>query len=382
MLINKKKKVFVGLSGGVDSSVSCALLKEQGFDVTGVFIKIWHPELSNCDWKSEMRDAMRVCAHLDISFEMIDLSKEYFEEVIKYLINEYKEGKTPNPDVMCNKIIKFGHFFDWVMKNGADYVATGHYAQISNSRRPESSNCHSEFISESQKSEILRQFQDDKYLCKAKDEYKDQTYFLWNIKKEALEKTFFPIGNYTKDEVRNLAKKFNLSVSEKKDSQGLCFIGNLNLKEFLKKHLKTKKGKVLNENGEKIGVHDGAELYTIGERHGFKINNKIDNQVPHYVVSKDLKKNTITVVEKYIGQNLKIKTLTLKNINLLVDGDKFKEAKKVQVLVRYNGKFLDAHLEKNKVIFLEEQELVAIGQSVVFYDEDFCLGGGVVEKTE
>lgn len=344
------KVVFVGLSGGVDSSVSSALLKEQGFDVIGVFIKIWHPELSNCDWKAEMRDAMRVCAHLDIKFQKIDLSDEYYKDVIGYLIDEYRIGRTPNPDVMCNKIIKFGHFYDWAMENGADYVATGHYASVKNGE-----------------------------LIMGVDRNKDQTYFLWNIKKESLKNTLFPVGEYQKSKVRDLANKFNLPNADKKDSQGLCFIGDVDLKGFLKKNLETKQGDVLDENGEVIGTHDGSEIYTIGERRGFKINNKVDNQTAHYVVSKDLDKNTITVSEDFQKKDIKINILNLSKINLLVDELPNRE---IEIMVRYNGSLLKAKIEKEKAIFAEPQLLVASGQSVVFYDKNKCLGGGIVDSVE
>ncbi|MDA8611421.1 tRNA-specific 2-thiouridylase [Candidatus Pacebacteria bacterium] len=387
--------VYVGLSGGVDSSVSCALLKEQGYDVTGVFIKIWHPELSNCDWKAEMRDAMRVCAHLDIEFKMIDLSDEYYKDVIGYLIEEYKIGRTPNPDVMCNKIIKFGHFYDWAMSEGADFVATGHYAQIlrdpeinsgsqSPSRLPElGSGSPSDTNNETpaKARTTVCGAGTTVFLERGVDHNKDQTYFLWNIKKEALSNTIFPIGKFEKSEVRKLAEKYNLPNSDKKDSQGLCFIGDVDLKAFLKKHLNTKRGNVLNEEGRVVGEHDGAELYTFGERHGFKINNKIDNQKANYIIKKDLEKNTITISdsENFEKEEIKIKELELSKINLLVD--EF-ESKDLEVLVRYRGKLLKAevNIKDKKIIFEEKQSVVANGQSVVFYDQEKCLGGGVVDS--
>jgi len=341
-----KRRVYVGLSGGVDSSVSAALLKERGFDVTGVFIKVWHPEFLHCDWKGEMRDAMRVCAKLDIPFKKLDLSEEYKKEVIDYMISEYKNGETPNPDVMCNKYIKFGAFFNFAMKSGADFVATGHYAQTENGR-----------------------------LLKAIDQEKDQTYFLWTLKKEQLEKTLFPIGNLKKSEVRKLAKKFDLFTAEKKDSQGLCFIGHVDMKEFLKNYIETEKGNVLNENEEIIGKHDGAILYTIGERHGFTILKKGIDDNPLYVTSKDLDKNTITVSEKTPKVTNDKNEIKLKNISYI---DK-EITGQIEARIRYRQPLEKANLAQNGIIFDKTQEFVAKGQSVVFYRKDECLGGGIIK---
>ena len=238
----RNRKVYIGMSGGVDSSVSAALLKKAGYDVTGVFIKVWQPDWINCTWKEDRMDAMRVAALLDIPFITLDLEKEYKEEVVDYMISEYRAGRTPNPDVMCNRYVKFGGFYDWAMKQGADYVATGHYAQVIDGK-----------------------------LIAGNDKNKDQTYFLWTLNKEQLSKTIFPVGNIEKPEVRKLAKKFNLPNAEKKDSQGLCFIGKIDIKEFLSHYIDSKRGNVLNIEGEVIGEHDGSFFFTIGERHGFNI---------------------------------------------------------------------------------------------------------------
>ncbi|MFC1802234.1 tRNA 2-thiouridine(34) synthase MnmA, partial [Patescibacteria group bacterium] len=246
---NKSKKVFVGMSGGVDSSVSAVLLKKQGYNVVGCFIKTWHPDFLPCTWKEDRLDAMRVCAFLEIPFIDIDLEKEYKEEVFQYMVSEYREGRTPNPDVMCNKKIKFGGFFKKAMSLGADFVATGHYAR-----------------------NVLRGGKQN--LMKGVDNNKDQTYFLWTLTQEKLEKIIFPIGHLEKKEVRKLAKKFNLPTAEKKESQGLCFVGKIEMKDFLKRFLEEKKGDVLNEKGEVVGWHEGAQYYTIGQRHGFIITKK------------------------------------------------------------------------------------------------------------
>ena len=233
-----KKKVFVGLSGGVDSAVSATLLKKQGYEVVGVFIKTWHPDFLECNEEDERRDAMRVAAFLDIPFLTFDLADVYKKEVADYMIREYKEGRTPNPDVMCNKEVKFGTFLKKAISMGADCVATGHYARVL-------SPCEGG-VPEGRGG-----------LLKGKDPSKDQSYFLWTLKQEQLERIVFPIGNLKKTEVRKLAKKFNLPVAEKKDSQGICFLGEIDLKEFLKHYIKLKKGKAAIENLRKKGIKAG-----------------------------------------------------------------------------------------------------------------------------
>jgi len=271
--MNNKKKVFVGLSGGVDSSTSAAILKKDGYDVTGVFIKVWQPDFLPCSWREDRLDAMRVAAHLDIPFITMDLEKEYKQEVVDYMVHEYKEGRTPNPDVMCNKYIKFGAFFDKAMEMGADYVATGHYARVKKD------------------GDVVR-------LLAGADENKDQSYFLWTLTQKQLKKTLFPIGEYVKPEVRKIAEKFGLSTAKKKDSQGLCFIGKLDMKDFLKEFIPEKKGDVLNGKGEVVGEHDGAYFYTLGQRHGFTVTVKGVDDTPYFIIYKDIEANTITVSHK------------------------------------------------------------------------------------
>lgn len=348
------KKVFVGLSGGVDSSVAATLLKKEGFDVRGVFIKILHPDLIGCDWKEEMRDAMRVAAHLEIPFEMVDLADVYREKVIQYMTDSYEKGETPNPDVMCNTYVKFGVFYDWAIANGADFVATGHYAQIK---------------------EDAGEFK----MFAGIDEKKDQSYFLWNIRKECLSRMILPIGKYTKTEVREIAEKNNLPTAKKADSQGLCFIGDVDLKSFLKNKLNLNKGNVLNENGEIIGYHDGAQLYTVGERHGFHVETKKDSQEPLYVISKKISDNTITVGKREDLENSIVESVKIKNINLLVE----KLPDTFEVAFRYQGKKEKVSIEsstENEIILKLEKNIIspAEGQSAVFYKEGCCLGGGVV----
>ena len=223
-----RPKVFLGLSGGVDSSVSALLLKKAGYDVTGVFIKVWHPDFLPCNWKEDRRDAMRICAQLDIPFLFFDFEKEYKREVVDYMVSEYKLGRTPNPDVMCNKYIKFGSFLKKAKEMGADFIATGHYARITNNKQSITNN---RFVLE-----------------EGVDKNKDQSYFLWTLTGEQLEQVFFPIGNLEKSEVRKIAKKNKLITFEKKDSQGLCFVGQVDMKDFLSHFIKTKKGKMKMRN--------------------------------------------------------------------------------------------------------------------------------------
>lgn len=344
-----RKKVYMGMSGGVDSSVSAALLKKAGYDVVGVFIKVWQPDWITCTWKEDRLDAMRVAAKLDIPFVTLDLEKEYKEGVVDYMIREYKVGRTPNPDVMCNRYVKFGGFFNWAMKQGADFVATGHYAQI-----------------------------EDGKLVAGDDKNKDQSYFLWTLTKEQLSKTLFPVGNIEKPEVRKLAKKFGLPNAEKKDSQGLCFIGKIDIKDFLSHYIDSKKGDVLDENGNIIGEHDGAFFFTIGERHGFTITKKSPHDLPYYVISKDIKNNTVTAANKTDGALPNGITKTnLADVNwnqgsvpvnkILLARSRYRE--ELQEI-----KFID----QTTVEFIKPQYTISPGQSLVVYDGKVCLGGGIL----
>ncbi len=364
------QRVFVGMSGGVDSSVSAALLKKAGFEVVGVFIKIWEPSFNSstllgttCDWREERREARRVAAHLEIPLLTLDLSREYKKRVVDYFIAEYKTGRTPNPDVMCNKHIKFGVFYDWAMAHEASacrqagiFVATGHYARIAT--KP--SFC----------------------FAKATDQDKDQTYFLWNLKSNQLSKILFPVGGYTKTQVRALAKKFGLPNADKKDSQGLCFIGKIDFKDFLKKEIKEKLGNVLTDRGEVIGQHNGVMFFTLGERHGFTVFAKKSNEKPYYVIAKDIKKNTLTVSQNphtISAEKLAVKIEKTNWISKLPA-----KSDQLQARTRYRQPLQPCHLtqiDKQKsiatIIFTKPQLAVA-GQSLVFYDKNVCLGGGII----
>ncbi|MDB5260520.1 MAG: tRNA (5-methylaminomethyl-2-thiouridylate)-methyltransferase, tRNA-specific 2-thiouridylase [Candidatus Nomurabacteria bacterium] len=345
-----RKKVYVGMSGGVDSSVSAALLKEQGYDVTGVFIKVWQPDFIECTWKEDRLDAMRVAGMLEIPFITLDLEKEYKNGVIDYMISEYKAGRTPNPDVMCNKQVKFGAFLDWAKAEGADYIATGHYSQIV-------------------------QDESGMHLAKSADGNKDQTYFLWTLTSEVLKNVLFPVGGMTKEEVRAYAEKVNLSVSKKKDSQGLCFVGNIDLKTLLKNYIEEKKGDVKNEEGEIIGHHNGAIFYTIGERHGFTITKKTTEDKPYFVIGKDMATNSIIVSS---GKRIKSE-----NIIYVEDVHFTKSVKKGEVYearARYRAPLAKVEvINKNTFKVLDGDLGETPGQSLVLYKESICIGGGIIK---
>ncbi len=372
-----KLKVFVGLSGGVDSSVSAALLKKQGYDVTGVFIKTWTPEWLECAWKEERLDAMRVCAKLEIPFITLDLEKEYKRDVVDYMIAEYRAGRTPNPDVMCNKYIKFGGFFNFAMKNGADFVATGHYAQIRKVKNKKEKSKNQNSKSRTENHELLA----------GVDKNKDQSYFLWTLTQKQLARTLFPVGGLEKPEVRRLAKKFGLPTADKKDSQGLCFMGKVDVKEFLSHYIKPKRGKVLNEKGEIIGWHDGAVFLTIGERHGFTVTKKTPSDAPYFIVRRDTKRNIITVAHRAPDGVLSTaaKEVVVKNLNWI--GAAPRSGAALAARVRYRQPLQQARIKnyesginnhsKIKVEFAEPQ-IAAPGQSLVLYQGEKCLGGGIV----
>lgn len=344
------RTVFVGVSGGVDSSVSLALLKDAGYNVVGCFIKTWQPDFVECTWRDERRDAMRVCAALDVPFLTIDAEREYQELVGEYFINEYRAGRTPNPDVMCNREIKFGVFLKYALAHGADYVATGHYAISENGA-----------------------------LLAGADKSKDQSYFLWTLKKDQLEKIIFPVGHLEKSEVRKIAEKYNLPTAAKKDSQGVCFLGPIDMKEFLAHYIPKKSGDVLNITGEIIGTHDGALFFTLGERHGFTITKKGIDDGAMYVIDRDIEKNTITVSE---NKNENPKNIDQKKIKLeqtnWISGVAPEPSKKYSARIRYQQPLQSCRIENDTVIFDEPQASASSGQSVVVYDGEVVVGGGVI----
>lgn len=348
-ILQKKSRVLVGISGGVDSSVSALLLKLQGHKVEGVFAKVWQPDFVECTWRDEMKDAMRVCAQLDIPFHFLDLEKEYKQLVADSMISEYAAGRTPNPDVMCNTHIKFGFIYDYAMRHGFDVVATGHYAQVV-----------------------------DGSLARGADASKDQSYFLWNVAREKFANILFPIGHLEKSEVRKIASKHDLCTAKKKDSQGLCFMGPVDMKTFLKNLIETAPGDVVLANGKVVGSHDGAQLYTIGERHGFVIHpaHKDSQDAALFVIGKDVEKNTVTVS----SVAPLAKSILLQSANMLTDTI----PAEVGVQFRYRQSPIQAKVtQSGNALVLEPcqpAEFVAPGQSAVLYDGPVCIGGGIVDK--
>ncbi len=346
------KKVYVGLSGGVDSSVTAALLKEQGYDVTGVYMKNWSQDLPGfeCPWKEDYQDAKRVAVQLGISFKMYDFEKEYRKEVVDYMIAEYKAGNTPNPDIMCNQEVKFKLFLNTALSDGADMIATGHYAKLSNGKM---------------------------YMADNLD--KDQTYFLYRVTEDALKKSLMPLGEFkTKDEVRAIAKKLGLVTADKKDSQGICFVGKVGIREFLEQYVEAKTGKIIDQNGLTMGQHDGAIFYTIGQRHGLDVGGGL----PYYVSGKNMKKNEIHVTTNLDDKNLWRRQLKLTSIHIINDKKIFNTLtlNKLSVRTRYRAPLISCNFDlKTGVVDLKDEiRAVTAGQSAVFYLDGQCLGGGII----
>lgn len=348
--INNGQKVFVGLSGGVDSSVAALRLKEQGFNVVGVFIKVWQPDFLKCNWEQERLDAMRVAAHLEIPFLTCDAEEEYRREVGEYFIKEYQAGRTPNPDVMCNRHIKFGAFWRFARERGADFIATGHYARV---------------VKEGNRLKLFRGI----------DTNKDQSYFLWTLTQEDLSHTLFPVGDAPKEVIRKEAEKAGLPTAVKKDSQGVCFLGQIDIPNFLSHFIELTPGDVIDIHGNKIGYHQGVLVYTLGQRHGFSLQNKNISSDPHYVVAKDIESNVLVVnTEPPIipsGSGIK-----LSEINI-IGGESW--PKRVEIQFRYRQKPITMECEGDMLRSENEVGKPSSGQSCVVYKGEECLGGGVIE---
>lgn len=382
------------MSGGVDSSVAAALLKygglsagggpTSGWDVRGIHIKMWSDPSIPCNFKEDRYDAIKVAAHLDIPLETWDLTKEYKKEVVEYMIREYAAGRTPNPDVMCNRRIKFGVFLRKALAAGADFVATGHYVQ----RVPSPSTQCVECSTRPREIKLL----------KGVDDNKDQSYFLWTLDQEQLKHCLFPIGEYTKPEVRAMAKKFGLSTAEKKDSQGICFIGEINIREFLKNYIPAERGPVVTTSGKKVGEHEGLSFYTIGQREGLGTGG---GGIPFYVTTKDFSSNTLIVAEGPYDEKLFQKKLAVTDINW-ISGQRPKLPLSCETRIRYRQPLQKCSLKSMgyrsrraittptslsgkqnetsgpQVIFQVPQRAVTPGQSIVFYQNDEMIGGGVI----
>jgi len=367
----KNISVYVGLSGGVDSSVSAALLKDAGYDVTGVFIRVWSPPWMVCTQHDDEKSARKVAEYLRIPFRILDLSDTYKREIVDDMIDVYAKGKTPNPDALCNRYIKFGGFLSWAIAEEADFIATGHYARIESVRQ----------------SLWMRAFRPRgempaSRLLRGRDANKDQSYFLWTLGQDALAHTLFPIGGYTKPEVRAIAKTYGLPTAERKDSQGLCFVGHVDMKEFLSHYIQSAQGEVLDEDGRVIGQHDGAHLFTIGQRHGFHITAKTPDDAPYYVVSKDIKANTITVAHEANRGQWDVQDIVIEKTSWV--GETPRANKRYSAQIRYRQKPVSCTVtaidteHHTAHIHIKKPVLSVPGQSLVLYDKDVCLGGGVI----
>ena len=355
------KKVIIGMSGGVDSAVAAYLLKKEGYIVEGLFMRNWdssinndingNPTLNNdiCTQEEDYNDALKVCETLNIKLHRIDFVKEYWDYVFKYFLDELKKGRTPNPDIMCNKYIKFDMFKKEAEKLGADYIATGHYARIIDGK-----------------------------LYKGIDSNKDQTYFLSQVSKDQLSNVLFPIGNYTKDIVRKIANEQNLVVANKKDSTGICFIGERNFKEFLTNYLPNQKGDIIDiDTNKKVGEHIGLMYYTIGQRRGLDIGG---NDKRLYVVGKDLNKNILYVSLGDDTKYLQTTEALIEDVNFISD----KRPTNCKAKFRYRQNDIDVDIEYlkdgNLIVKYDNIKSVTPGQACVLYLDDECLGGGIIKE--
>ncbi len=364
---NKKKKVVVGLSGGVDSAVSVIMLQKQGYEVEGMFMRNWDSSLNNdilgnphtldsvCPQEVDYMDALKTAEELNIKLHRVDFVDEYWQRVFSYFLDEYNHNRTPNPDILCNKEIKFKAFLEKAMEMGFDYIAMGHYARIDHRNG-------------------------DVKMLRGVDSNKDQTYFLCQLTKKQLEKALFPVGGLEKKDVRRIAKEYNLTIANKKDSTGVCFIGERNFKEFLKNYLPAKPGKIETLNGEIVGEHDGIMYYTIGQRKGLGLGGAGD---AWFVVGKDPERNVLLVgrgsEQEYLYSNRAI----VRNINWI--GPKVDESKTYLAKFRYRGvdNEVKIHILENgdfEVFYPNKAKAVTPGQAAVFYDGEYLMGGGTIDE--
>ncbi len=343
-------RVFVGLSGGVDSAVAAALLQASGHEVTGVYMKNWSRDIAgyHCPWQDDLASARLVAAHLQIPFKIYDFEKEYYNTVTKYLLDTYKKGQTPNPDVMCNQSIKFDVFYKQCMSEGAELVATGHYARIINGK------LHTAF-----------------------DKEKDQTYFLYRMNPSIAQDILFPLGELKKSDVRKSAQKFQLPNFDRPDSQGLCFVGPVPMRDFLSEFIQPQVGNIIDENGDILGQHNGAYAYTIGQRHGLGIG----GGQPYYVYAINTKNNLVHVTS---NEDSSLLNKTEFEINDCIWWKQPQDNEnKLKVRVRYRSKTIPCTIQKTnednwKIVLAQSERAIAAGQSAVLYDDDLVVGGGII----
>lgn len=373
-------RVYVGMSGGVDSSLTAALLVEQGYDVTGVYMKNWSQDLPGmkCPWAEDLADAKRVAVQLGIDFKVFDFEAEYKQYVVDYMIDEYKAGRTPNPDIMCNQEVKFKLFLQASLADGADMIATGHYARVARAAdesAPERLHAASQIEHASLETRVAdcsgANSSATTRLLMAKDENKDQTYFLYRVTEGAMRRTLFPLGEYTKPQVREMAHERGLWTATKKESMGVCFVGSVGMREFLGEYVTTRPGDIIDKaSGKMLGRHEGAMFYTLGQRHGLDVGGGL----PYYVVGKDMDKNEVYVSTNLNDQAMwqdEIHLSSVHWINQSVTGG-------IVIRTRHRGALIPARIEGDVVKLEESQRAVTPGQSVVFYRDDVCLGGGIV----
>lgn len=361
------KTVYVGMSGGVDSSLSAVLLKEQGYHVVGVYMKNWSRDLPGmrCPWAEDLADAKRVAVRLGIDFKVFDFENEYKQKVVDYMLAEFGKGRTPNPDIMCNQEIKFKLFYETAREDGADLIATGHYARAWNDEVKEL---------EKQGSPLAggAKVQPTPALLMAEDDNKDQTYFLYRVSEEAIAHTVFPVGGMLKPDVKKMAAEKGLDNAYKKESMGVCFVGEVGMEDFLKEYFKEQAGPIIDvETREKLGTHEGAIFYCIGQRHGLNLGGGL----PYYVVRKDVKENIVYVSRNLNAKDLWATELELEDIILRPQGAAYDQ---VFVRLRHRAELIPAQLDGNKLIFEKPVKRPASGQSAVFYRDGVCLGGGII----
>lgn len=366
MTDNSHTRVVVGMSGGVDSSVTALLLKQQGYDVVGVFMKNWDDTDENgvCTATEDYKDVAKVAIQIGIPYYSVNFEKEYWDRVFTYFIDEFKKGRTPNPDVICNKEIKFKAFIEYANQLGADYVATGHYADL---KRDEAGNMH---------------------LMRAKDQTKDQTYFLSQLDHAQLDKVLFPLASYTKKEVRQLAKDAGLVVADKKDSVGICFIGeDGHFREFLSQYLPAQQGEMQTVDGKVVGTHAGLMYYTIGQRKGLGLGGTKENNDPWFVIGKDITKNVLYVGQGYENEHLYATHMEASDIHWVDDvvsryGTEFHCTAKFRYRQKDEGVTVKLSDDGQMVTVTSDDPARAItpGQAVVFYDGDECLGSAIIDR--